>query len=129
IGLRPELLPQVFDLFMQADHTADRAAGGLGIGLTLVKRLAQLHGGDAIARSDGPNQGLEFIVTLPLNAGAVETHEPAAPEAPAELSDGLQILVIEDNPDIRETLKELLEFCGHRVTLAEDGPLGIAAAA
>jgi CheY-like chemotaxis protein len=128
IGLKPEMLPRVFELFMQADHAADRAAGGLGIGLTLVKRLAQLHGGDVIARSEGPNRGSEFVVTLPLGTDAAEAEPPPAPAAKPTPSASLRILVVEDNPDIRETLKELLEICGHEVTLAADGPLGIAAA-
>jgi signal transduction histidine kinase/DNA-binding response OmpR family regulator len=127
IGIRSEMLPRVFELFVQADHASDRAAGGLGIGLTLVKRLAQLHGGDVIARSDGPNRGSEFVVTLPIAEGDAAEAAPVAAAAAARAA-SLRILVIEDNPDIRETLKELLEICGHEVTLAADGPLGIAAA-
>jgi signal transduction histidine kinase/DNA-binding response OmpR family regulator len=127
IGIRTELLPRVFELFMQADHPSDRAAGGLGIGLTLVKRLAQLHGGDVIARSDGPNRGSELVVTLPVGPSDEAATAPAASTASSPAI-GLRILVIEDNPDIRETLKELLEICGHEVTLAADGRLGIAAA-
>jgi signal transduction histidine kinase/CheY-like chemotaxis protein len=136
IGLKADMLPRVFDLFVQAEHATDRAAGGLGIGLTLVKRLIQLHGGDVVAKSDGPNRGSEFIVTLPLGTmQAAEGESPAEVYAPSPqpeyfsaAGESLDILVVEDNADIRETLKELLEICGHKVTLAEDGNSGIAAA-
>ena len=142
IGLRPEMLPRVFELFVQADHAADRAAGGLGIGLTLVKRLVHMHGGEVIAASDGLGKGSEFIVTVPLAAGADAAEQLPEPRAAAngnghhngnghghgngqELPRPLRILVVEDNPDIRETLKELLEIEGHQVTLAEDGDIGV----
>ena len=129
IGIRSDMLPRVFEIFVQADHAADRAAGGLGIGLTLVKRLVQMHGGEVLARSEGVGKGAEFIVTVPLDLGesegvidadadAADVAAPAADEAPR----ALRILVVDDNPDIRETLKELLEIEGHEVTLAEDGP-------
>jgi signal transduction histidine kinase len=136
IGMRAEMLPRVFELFVQADSAVDRAAGGLGIGLTLVKRLVQMHGGEVIARSEGPGRGSEFIVTIPTAIGDdanvdVSAHVVVVPSLPV-VGDGtarrLRILVVEDNPDIRETLKELLEIEGHEVTLVEDGNAAVAAA-
>jgi signal transduction histidine kinase/DNA-binding response OmpR family regulator len=125
IGIRPEMLPRVFELFVQADHANDRAAGGLGIGLTLVKRLVQMHGGEVIAQSEGVGKGSEFIVTVPIaigdEAGApAETVEAPIP-LPVTVARSLRILVVEDNADIRETLKELLELEGHEVTAVVDG--------
>ncbi|HEX6837782.1 MAG TPA: response regulator, partial [Polyangia bacterium] len=124
IGIRPEMLPRVFEMFVQADHAPDRAAGGLGIGLTLVKRLVHMHGGEVMAASDGVGQGSEFIVTIPLlEEGArvaLEVERVPQPQLPIP-NRSLKVLVVDDNPDIRETLKELLEIEGHEVTLAEDG--------
>ncbi|HEY1585047.1 MAG TPA: ATP-binding protein, partial [Polyangia bacterium] len=82
IGIDPDMLPKVFELFVQVDNSSDRAAGGLGIGLTLVKRLVQMHGGEVIATSDGVGKGSEFIVTIPLAAG-----DDDAPQHPAALAD------------------------------------------
>jgi len=130
IGIRPEMLPRVFELFVQADHTSDRAAGGLGIGLTLVKRLVQMHGGDVLALSDGAAKGSEFVVTIPIHDGDI----PAAAArvvtrpAPSDERRPLRVLVVDDNADIRETLKELLEIEGHEVTVVCDGHEAIAEA-
>ena len=131
IGIRPEMLPRVFEMFVQADHTPDRAAGGLGIGLTLVKRLVQMHGGEVMALSEGANRGSEFIVTIPLldavdSPQSVDSANP--PSSTVDSKRSLRVLVVDDNPDIRETLKELLEIEGHEVTLAEDGNAAIAEA-
>ncbi len=142
IGIRPEMLPRVFEMFVQADHAPDRAAGGLGIGLTLVKRLVQMHGGEVMAASQGVGSGSEFIVTIPLlldeddtTTAPLATPERAsiATELPAVAAEAtpsrpLRVLVVDDNPDIRETLKELLEIEGHEVTLAEDGHAALACA-
>ena len=141
IGIRSEMLPRIFELFVQSDRATDRAPGGLGLGLTLVKRLVQLHGGEVLARSDGLGRGSEFIVTVPLGMEAVESPESRVescrtdPDADCGAPDAqlptpnpgrtLKILVVEDNPDIRETLRDLLEIEGHEVTLAEDGPDGL----
>jgi signal transduction histidine kinase/DNA-binding response OmpR family regulator len=129
IGIRSDMLPRVFELFVQAERSVDRAVGGLGIGLTLVKRLVQLHGGEVVAFSDGVGKGCEMVITIPASVEA-----EALPRAVAAGGSGaqwsaaarrLRILVVEDNPDIRETLKELLEIEGHEVTLAEDGHRGV----
>jgi len=122
IGIEPELLPHVFDLFRQGSRDLDRSQGGLGIGLTLVRRLAELHGGRASVRSEGTGKGSEFTVRLPV---------AAAPNLQGEASTrplsrtARHILVVEDNPDARETLAMLLELAGHRVEVAEDGATGL----
>jgi signal transduction histidine kinase/DNA-binding response OmpR family regulator len=124
IGIRPEMLARIFDLFVQADRASDRAQGGLGIGLTLVERLVKLHGGRMEAHSDGPGLGSEFVVRLPLAEPLDEVAETASLQEPAPAR-ALKIVVIEDNPDIRETLREVLELCGHEVQTAGDGQQGI----
>jgi CheY-like chemotaxis protein len=123
IGLRPEMLHRVFELFVQVDPGSDRAQGGLGLGLTLVHSLVEMHGGSVSARSEGLAKGSEFIVRLPLPPEA-----PAALALPGMVKTAafnklrpLHILLVEDNPDIRETLKDLLELHGHRVEEASDG--------
>ena len=125
IGLKPEMLHRVFDLFVQVDPGSDRAQGGLGLGLTLVRSLVEMHGGSVSARSEGLAQGSEFTVRLPLPpevpaALAIPTMLKAAAAAAQKLQP-LHILLVEDNPDIRETLKDLLELHGHRVQEASDG--------
>lgn len=137
-GIRPEMLPQVFGLFVQSDRTLDMAQGGLGVGLTLVKRLVELHGGTIMARSAGEGTGSEFIVRLPgVSRQQAATYvppprrdvtgefrQPPPPGAPAPepTPRRLRILVVDDNPDIRATLHDLLEMQGHQVEVAEDGP-------
>jgi CheY-like chemotaxis protein len=134
IGIKGDMLPRVFELFVQADHTSDRAAGGLGIGLTLVKRLVQMHGGEVIARSEGVGKGSEFIVSVPVaDALATELESRASSVASSATQTAnehrpLRILIVDDNPDIRETLKELLEIEGHEVSVAADGPDALAQA-
>jgi signal transduction histidine kinase/DNA-binding response OmpR family regulator len=138
IGIRPEMLPRVFELFVQEDSANDRTAGGLGIGLTLVKRLVQMHGGEVLAQSDGIGKGSEFIVIVPIALGdevpsGVEMAQlvspPKSPNSPNSIVPRrLRILVVEDNADIRETLKELLEIEGHEVTVAVDGNAAVAVA-
>ena len=126
IGVPADLTPRVFDLFVQGSRDLDRALGGLGIGLTLVRRLAEMHGGTATVYSEGEDKGSEFMVRLP------SIDPPASRAAPSASggakSSGRDILVVEDNPDARETLKMLLEMMGHRVHVASDGETGLAAA-
>ncbi|QRO00306.1 response regulator [Archangium violaceum] len=124
IGLKPEMLHRVFELFVQVDPGSDRAQGGLGLGLTLVRSLVEMHGGSVSARSEGPSKGSEFTVRLPLPPeipAAISL--PSMVKAAASLNklQPLHILLVEDNPDIRETLKDLLELHGHRVEEASDG--------
>ena len=122
IGLAPELAARAFDLFVQGDRDLDRSEGGLGIGLTLVRRLAELHRGSASVRSEGDGKGSEFTVRFPAiaaRAGAA----PASPRPSAVAS--RDVLIIEDNDDARETLRILLEMSGHRVETASDGAAGL----
>jgi signal transduction histidine kinase len=124
-GMAPEFLPRVFDKFVQ-----ERGGGGLGLGLMLVKRLAELHGGTVAATSAGLGQGSTFLLRLPVLDPARESSGelPVASPAPAEGADGerrLRLALVEDNPDIRETMFELLTICGHDVTPAEDGAAGL----
>lgn len=123
-GIPPAMLSRVFDMFTQVDQTLDRAQGGLGIGLTLVKNLVQLHGGSVAARSAGPNQGAEFIVRLPaLAAGATtppERPRPAAPAAPRR-----RVLVVDDVQASAKTLVMMLKAIGQDVEYRTDGPSAI----
>jgi two-component system, sensor histidine kinase len=123
-GIPPDVLPRVFDLFAQADSTLARSQGGLGIGLTLVRRLVELHGGTVSARSDGDQRGSEFEVSLPLGGNAGVT----APSSRAPVK-SRRILLVEDSADAREMLRVSLELEGHYVYEASDGPAGVAAAA
>jgi PAS domain S-box-containing protein len=127
IGIAPEMLPRVFDLFVQAERRLDRSRGGVGIGLTLVKRLAELHGGSVSAFSAGPGRGSEFTVRLPGAAGGPAPS--AAPEAAGAAAPGRRVLVVDDNVDAADTLALLLRLAGHEVRVAYDGPsaLGLAA--
>ena len=121
VGLSPDVLPHVFDLFMQAEHSLARAQGGLGIGLTLVRSLVELHGGSVAAASEGTGQGSTFTVRLPLAPAAAI---PGAPPAKRPVPP-LHILVVEDSADNRESLVLLLRQLGHRVDAAEDGQTGL----
>jgi len=122
VGISSEMLPRVFDLFAQADPSLAHSQGGLGIGLTLVRRLVELHGGTVTAHSEGLGQGTEIVVRLPLGS---PSHTPPAPATKQRVGRARHILVIEDNPDAREMLRVALEVDGHRVDVAEDGPLGV----
>jgi CheY-like chemotaxis protein/two-component sensor histidine kinase len=129
IGIAPEVLPRVFELFAQAERTLDRAQGGLGVGLTISRNLAQLHGGTIDARSGGLGRGSEFVVRLPVaptdaaEAAARPATNGGVPDAPRK-----RVLVVDDHPDVAESLVMLLELLGHRVASVSDGPLAIAAA-
>jgi signal transduction histidine kinase/CheY-like chemotaxis protein len=122
VGLSAEVLPRVFELFVQAEHTLERAQGGMGIGLTLVRSLVELHGGTVAAASEGAGRGSTFTVRLPLLALSAA---PPAP-APAPPDQSLHILVVEDSADNRESLVLLLQQLGHQVATAEDGQVGLA---
>ncbi len=122
IGIEPEKLDSIFELFAQVSHSGTGPASGLGVGLTLVKRLLEMHGGSVQARSEGLARGSEFEVRLPLLAESVRAVEPQKPPGPAGRK---RLLLIEDNPDIGETLRDLLQLLGHRVELAADGLRGV----
>jgi CheY-like chemotaxis protein len=123
-GIAPELLPHIFDLFAQGHRTLDRSQGGLGLGLTVVRRLVELHGGTVGAASAGPDRGATFSVRLPLAAEATQVSTAAA--APVSLT-ALNIAVVEDNADNRDFVAELLRMRGHCVSTAEDGLRGVEA--
>ncbi len=119
VGIPPELLPSVFDLFVQSDQGYPRSAGGLGIGLTLVRRLVEMHDGEVEAHSEGEGRGSEFVVRLPR----VAAPQPAPAETPEPVahSRSRRVLVVEDNADVGEMLASLVATQGHRVTLVGDG--------
>jgi signal transduction histidine kinase/CheY-like chemotaxis protein len=120
IGISPDLLPYVFDMFVQADRSLERAQGGLGIGLTLVRQLVQLHGGSVTASSDGPGHGSEFVVRLPRVGGPVE-QQLAAPDQGALSLPSRRVLVVDDNRDAVESLSLLLKLAGQTIASAHDG--------
>jgi PAS domain S-box-containing protein len=127
MGIAADYLPRLFRMFAQAEGSQGRAQGGLGIGLTLVKRLAEMHGGSVEARSDGPGKGAEFVVRLPVVEAAAAPAadvkaEPAAPGPP------LRVLLVDDNRDGADSLAALLRLMGHEVRVAYDGPEGAGAA-
>jgi signal transduction histidine kinase len=124
IGIAPALLPRIFDLFTQAETARDRSRGGLGIGLALVKTLVELHGGVVEARSDGPGEGSEFVVRLPLLAAVAVRDETRLGATVPPRYRG-QIAVVEDNPDSRAVLADLLEALGYPVVTAADGPTAL----
>ncbi len=126
IGIEPDLLPHLFETFMQADRSLDRSRGGLGLGLALVKGLIELHGGRVRAESAGPGQGATFTFWLPLASAAPPDLESGSGEHPLGL--GRRVLVVEDSRDTALSLKMLLEMAGHQVALAHTGREGVEAA-
>jgi signal transduction histidine kinase/CHASE3 domain sensor protein len=131
VGIPAELLPRVFDMFTQADRTLDRSQGGLGIGLTLVRTLVELHGGTVEAHSDGPGKGSEFVVRLPLGPDWRSRPPGAAPPTPEARPVPRRrgrLLLVDDNRDGAESLGSLLRMMGYEVRLEYDGPSGLQAA-
>ena len=126
-GIDPEFLPQLFQPFLQGKQTLARSEGGLGLGLALVRGLAELHGGAARAASEGRGRGSEFTVELPLAPAAPDAR--AAPSRAAGRGRSLRVLVVDDNRDAAESLAELVELFGHEVEIALDGPSAVAQAA
>jgi PAS domain S-box-containing protein len=125
VGIAPEVLPHVFELFTQDRRTLDRSQGGLGIGLTLVKGLVEMHGGSVQAFSEGPGRGCEFVVRLPAKASlGPDKGEEGHPTASAP-SAGCRVLVVDDNVDATESLALLLRMSGHEVHTALDGPAAL----
>ncbi|MGI9038350.1 MAG: hybrid sensor histidine kinase/response regulator [Gemmatimonadota bacterium] len=124
-GLDPDLVPRVFDLFVQGERALDREAGGLGLGLTLVKSLVERHGGTVQAFSAGRDRGARFTVRLPAIEPPAVSRDPDVAEEALRVDGKLRVLIIEDNVDARETLTVALEFMGHDVLVASDGEAGL----
>ncbi len=132
MGIPAEMLPKVFDLFTQMDRTLDRAEGGLGIGLTLVRRLTELHRGTAQASSGGPGLGSEFVVRLPISSTSEivkPTEKLAATDEPRQSAARRRILVVDDNRDSADSLAKLLQLCGHDVRAVNNGQTALEIAA
>jgi PAS domain S-box-containing protein len=126
IGIEPKALPRIFDLFVQEDRRLDRSVGGMGIGLTLVRRLVELHGGTVEASSPGPRLGSRFLVYLPLRqpgspAEALAPEDDLAAGAPPPI----RILVVDDNVDAAESLMMMMKILGQDVRVAFDGPTAL----
>jgi CheY-like chemotaxis protein len=130
LGVPPTVLPHIFEPFTQAERTLDRAQGGLGIGLTLVKSLVELHGGTVTVDSGGAGKGSEFVVRLPVAPPPLDCadNDPTKPPASQAAAAALQVLVVEDNRDAAESLASLLRLWGHDVRTSHDGRSGLKAA-
>lgn len=122
IGIHASTLPRVFEMFRQGEHASDRSNGGLGIGLALARRLAELHGGTITAYSDGPGKGSEFTVRLPALSGAPEiARAESGRSVPSDGAFSLRVLVADDNEESAGSLSKLLALMGHEVRTAQDG--------
>ena len=125
VGIAPEKLPGMFELFAQGDRSLARSEGGLGIGLTVVKKLVEMHGGRVNASSGGPGAGSEFVVRLPAASRPADPRivpqaEKSAPEKAQ--ARGARILVVDDNEDTARGMSRLLKLIGHDVRMAHSGP-------
>jgi CheY-like chemotaxis protein len=131
VGIPPHMLLQVFDMFAQVDRSLEKTQGGLGIGLSIVKRLVEMHGGTVEARSEGPGMGSEFLVRLPVVLSLAHGQEQAGDgdQRLARPTVRRRILVVDDNVDIADSLAMMLEMTGNEVRTAHDGLEGVAAAA
>ncbi|MDZ4820263.1 MAG: ATP-binding protein [Planctomycetota bacterium] len=121
IGIPSDMLPRIFDMFTQVDQSLEESHGGLGIGLTLVRRLVEMHDGSVEARSNGPDEGSEFIVRLPLLIPMQDQPQPKSQVPKAKTLSGCRILVVDDNKDSAETLGMLLQLKGNHLRIAYDG--------
>lgn len=126
IGLAPEAVPTIFDMFAQVTDSPAHARGGLGIGLSLVKRLVEMHDGTVTVTSDGPGKGAEFVVRLPVTAAA-PVMQVVEEQVPRHVQ-GLRLLVVDDNRDAADTLCVLLQMLGHETRVAYDGEAALSAA-
>jgi len=126
VGIPTELLPTVFDLFTQVEKSLDRSQGGLGIGLTLVKRLVELHGGSVTAHSERQDKGCEFVVRLPALARPVDRPRESRKD-PFAVGRCVRVLVVDDSVDLAMSIKMLLKIMGHDVEIAHDGPSALTA--
>ncbi len=126
VGIDSELLKKMFDLFVQGGQALDRGQGGLGIGLTLVRKLVELQGGSVRAHSDGPGRGSTFVIEMPLVREV--PLKPRTPAAPTTADARLSVLIVDDNQDAREMLRGCIELQDHRVYEAANGPEAVVAA-
>jgi signal transduction histidine kinase/DNA-binding response OmpR family regulator len=126
-GIPSDMLTAIFDLFTQVNRTLDRSQGGLGIGLTLVRQLVEMHHGSVSAFSEGPDLGSEFTVTLPVLKDTAPNDSPNRNDE-FEGEELIKILVVDDNADAADSMAKLLRLVGHHVDVAYDGPSGLAAA-
>ena len=124
-GIAPALLPDIFDLFIQGERSPDRTQGGLGLGLALVRSLTTLHGGSATAESPGEGQGSTFTITLPLADGDTPCSDAPPQYVPGAASQGLRIMIVDDNIDGANSLAALLQAQGHTVAVAEDAEMAL----
>ncbi len=124
VGVAPEILPRIFDLFAQGDRTVARSEGGLGIGLTIVRQLLELHGGSVTAKSEGPGHGSEFTLRLPALTGSVAAPSTSGALPPTARGSS-RVLVVDDNDDMAAGLAKLLRLLGHDVQTAADGRTAI----
>ncbi len=128
VGIAASVLPRVFDLFVQGGQLIDRAEGGLGLGLTIVRSLTERHGGTVSAYSDGPGKGSEFVVRLPLAQAQRGDAHPASDASSGLTSEqpaGFRVLIVDDNADAAEMLAYALGLDGHHTWVAHDGPQAI----
>jgi len=125
IGIPAAMLPRIFEMFSQGDRSLERSQGGLGIGLSLVRRLVELHGGSVAARSEGDSRGSEFVVRLPLLASGAPLPAPPAAAAPPARPVRRRVLVVDDNRDSAASLAMVLELMGSETRTAYDGPSAI----
>ena len=129
IGIPPDALPHIFGMFHQVNHALERAQGGLGIGLTLVRKLVELHGGEIAAYSDGVGKGSRFVVTLPRSEPAAAAPAKIAAAAEAFQKHRKRILVVDDNKDSAMSLTTMLQLMGNEVCMAHDGLAAVEIAA
>jgi CheY-like chemotaxis protein len=121
IGISGDMLPRIFDMFTQVDRSLERSPSGLGIGLTLVRRLVEMHDGSIEAHSDGPDKGSEFVVRLPLLIEPLDQPPPRSDGLRATTMSECRILVVDDNKDSADTLGMLLQLNGNEIRIAYDG--------
>jgi len=121
IGIAPELLPRIFEMFVQGDQTMDRSQGGLGIGLTLVRQLVEMHNGHVEAYSEGSGKGSEFVIRLPVVQNNLASTEAVVASESKDASVRRRILIVDDNRDFTDSMKMLLEYEHYNVEIAYDG--------